>query len=373
MKNKILFLTLKIFSATGGIEKVCRIAGKALNEINLKSGGRLKIFSMHDRQEDAAGNTYFPDDLFTGFGAAKIKFVRRAVAEGRKMDIVMLSHINLLLVGWLIKLLNPKVKLVLLAHGIEVWEPLNSIKKRMLKKCDLILAVSRFTKEKMISLHGLERKKLRVFNNCLDPNLIDIISKEKDPALLTRYGLSQDHILLFTLTRLATGERYKGYERVIEAMQILIREYPQLRYLLAGKYDEAEKTRIEQIIKANNLEDQVILAGFVPEAEVAAHFNLADIYIMPSAKEGFGIVFIEAMHYGKPVIAGNKDGSVDALANGEFGLLVDPDDTNAITEAIKKMLQNPQQFIPDQQKLEEKFGYSRYKEGLREVVENTEL
>ena len=370
MKNKTLFLTLKIFSATGGIEKVCRIAGKALNEINLQGGGRTKIFCMHDRQKDVAGNTYFPDELFTGFGAAKIKFVRKAVAEGRKTDIVMLSHINLLLVGWLIKLLNPKVKLILLAHGIEVWEPLNSIKKRMLNKCDLILAVSRFTKEKMISLHGLERKKLKVFNNCLDPNLTEIINKEKDRDLLDRYGFTKDNIILFTLTRLATSERYKGYEKVIEAMKLLVTSYPELRYLLAGKYDTLERLRIEELIKENKLEAYIVLAGFIQEAEVAAHFNLANIYIMPSVKEGFGIVFIEAMHYGKPVIAGNKDGSVDALANGEFGLLVDPDDINAITEAIKKMLQNPQQFIPDQKKLEEKFGYSKYKEGLRGVVES---
>ena len=65
---------------------------------------------------------------------------------------------------------------------------------------------------------------------------------------------------------------------------------------------------------------------------------------MPSEKEGFGIVFIEAMFYGKPVIAGNKDGSVDALCNGELGLLVDPGSVTEIATAIKKMLVNPAAF-----------------------------
>lgn len=101
---------------------------------------------------------------------------------------------------------------------------------------------------------------------------------------------------------------------------------------------------------------------------MAAHFNLADIYVMPSTKEGFGLVFIEAMHYGKPVIAGNKDGSADALDNGKFGLLIDPDNTTAITNAIKRMIQKPAYFIPDERKLHEKFSYSKYKEQLKEIV-----
>ena len=73
-----------------------------------------------------------------------------------------------------------------------------------------------------------------------------------------------------------------------------------------------------------NLSESVIFTGYVKDEEVAAHFSIADIYIMPSTKEGFGIIFIEAMFYGKPVIAGNKDGSADALQNGTLGILVNP-------------------------------------------------
>lgn len=368
MNKTTLFLTLKIFSATGGIEKVCRIAGKALHEISLQTGGRTRILCMHDRQQDVAGNAYFPDVIFTGYGADKIKYVRKAVSIGRKKDIVLLSHINLLVVGWLIKLFRPRVKLVLLAHGIEVWERLGFFKRRMLRKCDLILPVSQYTKEKMIMLHGLQPEKLQVLNNCLDPNLAGLVYKEKDEALLKRYGFTPEHKILFTLTRLAAGEKYKGYEKVIAAMHELIPTHPNLRYLLAGKYDESEKQRIEALIKEKKLEAQVVWAGYISEAEIAAHFNLCDIYIMPSTKEGFGLVFIEAMYYGKPVIAGNRDGSADALANGEFGLLIDPDNIQAISNGIERVLQNPAFFVPDKTALENKFSYSGYKERLREVV-----
>ena len=92
------------------------------------------------------------------------------------------------------------------------------------------------------------------------------------------------------------------------------------------------------MIKKRGLQQQVIFTGFVPDEELADHFNLADIYIMPSEKEGFGIVFIEAMFYHKPVIAGNKDGSVDALLNGSLGLLVNPESLDEVTCALIRMI-----------------------------------
>lgn len=369
MKHKTLLLTLKVFSATGGIEKVCRVAGKALYEIHLQGGGQTKIFSMHDGQGDAAANPYLPQELFTGFGAHKIKFVRRAVAAGMRANTVILSHINLLKVGWLIKRMNPRVRLILLAHGIEVWEPLSGIKKRMLAGCDLILPVSQFTKNKIMSLHGIAAEKCRVLNNCLDPFLPVVIYTGKDKELIGRYGFAAGDRVLLTLTRLAAGEQYKGYDKVLKAMERLVPQYPNLRYLIAGKYDAAEKERLDGLIAKMKLQGHVVFAGFVPEAELAAHFNLADMYVMPSSKEGFGIVFIEAMYYGLPVIAGYRDGSVDALRNGELGLLVDPDSTKDITTAIKKVLEAPGDFIPDQQLLETHFSYSRYKKKLREMLE----
>ncbi len=112
----------------------------------------------------------------------------------------------------------------------------------------------------------------------------------------------------------------------------------------------------------------MIFSGFVPDEELAAHFNLADIFIMPSEKEGFGIVFIEAMFYGLPVIAGNVDGSVDALCDGELGLLVNPNNKTEIISAVKKILTNRAPHLPDPKKLEQHFGYTGYKEKLKEAL-----
>jgi glycosyltransferase involved in cell wall biosynthesis len=368
LKPKILFLTLRIFSATGGIEKVCRVAGKALYETGLQEDWQPVIHSLHGSKQEANDNHYFPPLLFTGFRGQRLKFIFKSVATGSRCQLILLSHINLLIVGYLIKFFKPSVKLVLLAHGIEVWEPLGRLKKRMLHSCDLILPVSHFTRHKMVQLHGLAENKCRVLNNSLDPFLERPLTNEKDTVLLARYGLLPNDKILLTVARMADTELYKGYDKVIQALALLVKDDPALRYLLVGKYGEAEKKRLDVLIEKNGLGDTVKFAGFVPDAELAAHFNLADIFIMPSEKEGFGIVFIEAMFYGKPVIAGNKDGSVDALCNGELGLLVDPGSAEEITAAVKKILEKPDTYLPDAEKLVERFGYRQYKRRMHEAL-----
>lgn len=364
---KILFLTLRTFSQTGGIEKVSKVAGKALYELCEESGGELKVCSMYDTKTDS-DEKYFPAKAFTGFGIQKIKFSFKCVYEGIKNETVILTHINLLPIGFAIKLFSSKTKLVLITHGIEAWPSFHGIKKRMLHQCDEILSVSKFTKAVISGRNGFPDQNIRVLNNCLDPFLELPALKEKDEQLLKKYGLKKEDTILMTLTRLASGERYKGYDIVIESLQKLREEHPDLKYLIVGKYDVKEKKRLDLLIAKAGLTNQVIFAGFIPDGELADHFNLADIYIMPSEKEGFGIVFIEAMYYNKPVIAGNKDGSSDALLDGKLGLLVDPQSQEEVRAAITKMILDREKYLPDQKLLMEHFSYPVYKEKWKEIL-----
>ncbi|MEO5892878.1 MAG: glycosyltransferase family 4 protein [Ferruginibacter sp.] len=369
MPDKTLFLTLRTFSATGGIEKVSRVAGMALRELACEQGGdSLKVLSMYDDSGDV-DEKYFPAAIFDGFGENKLQFVYEALRQGTGCKQVILSHANLLLPGFLIKLLSPKTKLVLLAHGIEVWSPFPFLKKRMLAKCDQVIAVSAFTKARMISVHQVAEDKITVLNNCLDPFLQLPLENQRSPVLSKRYGLTIDNLVLITLTRLSSSEQYKGYDNVFFAVKELKAQFPQIKYLVVGKSDELEQARVAQLVKELGLEQQVIFTGFIPDDELAAHYCIADLYIMPSKKEGFGIVFIEAMYYGKPVIAGNKDGSVDALDNGRLGLLINPDDQQEIAAAIVKVFNDKNAYLPKRREVLAKFGYPVYKEHLREILD----
>jgi phosphatidyl-myo-inositol dimannoside synthase len=79
----------------------------------------------------------------------------------------------------------------------------------------------------------------------------------------------------------------------------------------------------------------------VEDDELSDYFLLADLFVLPSKKEGFGIVFIEALSNGLPVICGNVDGSIDAIRNGELGTAVNPDSPAELEAAIINHLKNP--------------------------------
>ena len=369
MHTNILFLTLRIFSATGGIEKVCRVVCKALSDLTAENSAiGFAVYSMYDNSNQV-DDKYLPATAFKGFSHQKINFVKAAVQKGRNNKVVILSHINLLKIGYLIKLFSPKTRVVLFAHGIEVWEPVNGFKRRLLKSCDTILCVSDFTRQKMLDTHQLEPEKLLMLNNCLDPFLVLPENPVKDEKLLAGFGFTKTDIILLTLTRLSSKELYKGYDHVMEAIHVLKQEYPQIKYLIVGKYDDEEKQRLDAIITKLSLQNQVVFTGYIPDEELSKHYQIADLYIMPSKKEGFGIVFIEAMYYGLPVIAGNKDGSPDALLQGRLGLLVNPDDEAAINQAIRQVILNTAAYKPHHELLMENFGFDVYKDKLKNILQ----
>ena len=326
--------------------------------------------SMHDDVQEADENIYFPAEIFSGFGARKTLFVINAVKQGRNAEVVLISHINLMLAGWLIKKINPSAKIMLMAHGIEIWGELNQFKRTLLNCCDKILCVSNYTLETIAAKHSLQKSKLAVLNNCLDPFLNNQQKNVEDINFRKKYFFNADDIVLLTLTRLSDKDRYKGYDAVLEAMINLVGQNKHIKYLLAGGYSANEKLFIEKLIKNNGLQNNVVLAGYVPEDELATHFLMADLYVMPSTKEGFGIVFIEAMYYGLPVIAGNTDGSTDALLNGKLGLLIQPNNPQEIEFAVNKIINNKNIYKPNYQLLMENFSYNAYKKKLEKILSN---
>ncbi len=370
MRHKTLFLTLKVFAATGGIEKVCRVAGKALYEWSITNNSRVEIYSMYDKNRDGYNNKYFPNEIFRGFNEDKIKFILSSIWNSRNTNTVIISHINLLIVGWLIKLLMPQKRIILFAHGIEVWGKLNRFRRITIKSCDLIIPVSQFTSQKLTELNQLDTNKCKVLNNCLDPFLPLGKEFKHHDALRHKYGFKKDDIILFTLTRLSSKERYKGYDKVIQAMDRLKTKYSNIKYLIAGSYDSEEIKYINNLSRDLGLFKDIVITGFINEDDLVAHFSMANIYVMPSMKEGFGIVFIEAMYYGLPVIAGNKDGSVDALLNGELGTLVNPLNVNEIKNAIDSIIENKSIHVPNRHKLISSFSYESYKHKFEKILEH---
>jgi phosphatidylinositol alpha-1,6-mannosyltransferase len=340
MPKKVILFSLQTFSTTGGIQKMTRTLGHALYQVSLKNDWHFEFWSAYDQAADLMAQ-YVPKEAFRGFGMNRARFVLNAASRSLQPNVAILSHINLAIIGLIIKMINPGCKVWVVAHGIEVWRPLSFFKKLLLKKCDRIICVSNFTRDQMVSRHAVAPGLCEVLNNAIDPFMKPPESFEKPQALIRRYDLQQSHPILFTLTRLASTEQYKGYEHVLSSIARLRDRYPSIKYILSGKWDEPEGLRIKKLIAGHGINDQVIMTGFIAEHELADHFLLADLFVLPSKKEGFGIVFIEALACGLPVICGNADGSIDAIRNGELGLAINPDQPDELLRGIIDSMDKP--------------------------------
>ncbi len=368
--KRILFLNLTTFSKTGGIERFNRCFLKALTELDESEVTDSYSLSAYDNN---VNEQYYPANKYLGLKTNKFAFVTQSVVTARKFDIIFLGHINMAIVGVIIKKIFPSKKVVLITHGIDVWRPLTGARAAILKIADHIFSVSNFTKSKLSELHQVDPNRVHVFPNTIDPFFPIPDAVAPIDSLDERYGISKEDFVIYTLTRLSSTELFKGYDKVIEAIGLLVKKYHHIKYVIAGKYDDAEKQRIDKLVKQHKVENNVVLAGFVDENELVDHYRMADLYIMPSKKEGFGIVFIEALVCGLPVVAGNADGSVDALLNGELGTLVNPDSTAEIKEAIITHLENSyrtdeQKRINIRRKTLDNFSFEKYRQRLENFI-----
>jgi phosphatidylinositol alpha-1,6-mannosyltransferase len=138
----------------------------------------------------------------------------------------------------------------------------------------------------------------------------------------------------------------KGQDKVIEALPLIKREIPDIRYVICGRGND--EARLRRIAAEKGVAGEVVFAGFVPNEERGAFYDACDVYVMPSREipekgdiEGFGMTYLEANSFGKPVIGGMSGGVSEAVIDGVTGLLVDPCDVEAIAGACIRLLRDP--------------------------------
>ena len=244
---------------------------------------------------------------------------------------VLVCHLNL---APLACLLNQWLGLPyrVLLHGVELQGleqqiPLAAKRLASLVQAHQLIAVSSHTAELVKALPGLNQAPLVCLPNTFRSDHFKLqLPRARSPL----------HTLL-TVCRLDASEGYKGVDRLLHALPQVINAIGPVRYLVAGRGDDLP--RLQNLAESLGLQDVFQPLGFVATADLPRLYDSADAFVMPSTGEGFGIVFLEAMACGTPVLAGNRDGSVDALDSGRLGLLVDPLDSEAIGIGILQLLQ----------------------------------
>jgi len=362
---RILFLASEVASGTGGI----RAFNRHLIDVLVAEGHAVSVVSMNDT--GSCGATRFALYPCARWRPVrKFAFVAQACLQALlfRPDAIVCGHVNFLPVcGFLGAAF--RILYLTVIHGLEL-QKLGPWKTAWLKGSKKIMAVSSFTKTRLLRFcAGYAEASVVVVGNTFD---VERFNPAPKPAyLMEKLKIQEDQKVVLTVARLAKGEGYKGYDKVLLAMRRVVKEFPGVRYVIAGS--GSDMPRMRKLIQDYQLRDCAILAGFVADREIPDYYNLCDVFVMPSTGEGFGIVFLEALACGKPVIAGNLDGSREALVDGELGILVNPHDTEELSEVITKVLRKDvdPRFLDGnflRQSAIRHFGIERFREKIRKIL-----
>ena len=363
-----VFVFLEIFSQEGGIQSYVKDILQAYTTLTTSRQG--EVFLLRDSSE---GDNPFEGDRM-GFhylktsspwlGRLNLIFSLIVFLWQNQPQRMFCGHINLApLIQLLCKLKG--IPYTVLTYGKEVWEPLAPNQKRALQQADEIWTISRYSRDRLCAANDINHQKVKFLYCAIDGEAFTPGVKSEE--LITRYGLESAQVLM-TVARLWSGDIYKGVDVTIRALPKIIEEFPQVKYLVIGRGDD--QPRLAKLAEDLGVAERVIFAGFVATEELVDHYRVADAYIMPS-QEGFGIVYLEAMACGIPVLSGDSDGSADPLQDGILGWQVPHRNPEAVAQACLEILRGEDQRCDGRwlrEKSLAKFNYTAFKQRLQQLL-----
>jgi glycosyltransferase involved in cell wall biosynthesis len=347
----------------GGIGRIERLLIEMLRE--LRARGRLE-FELLARELVSANL----QSLRRPSGrppTSKAAFALRALARFVlwRPDIVIFTHVNHAPIALAMRRLRPSTRQVVLVYGWDVWFGLSRLKQSALREAEAIWSISDYTTDQLVQITGipLERVKLLV------PGLT---AAQADAFItpLTRADRDGNEPWLLSVARLDAGERQKGIDHVLNAMYELRTKLPQVRYRIVG--DGSDRARLEGIARDLGIDDRVEFLGHIDFPELAELYKSCEVFILPSAQEGFGLVYVEAMAAGKPVIAAQAGAVPEVVVDGQTGLLVEYGNETAIADAIARLCAAPELGrrlgSAGRERFLERFSFERVKARFDELL-----
>lgn len=325
---RVLALMTEAFGALGGIQKFNRDWVTALAELD--SIEQIEILVR--RQSPVNGLPERVTQHCPRLG--KPGYVAAALSKAKDLgpdDVILCGHIHLMPLAFLVANMTG-AKIWLQLHGVEAWSKPGPLIRRALTSTGLISVVSRFTRSRFLSWSTISPHRVKVLPIAVSENF----NPGNAPVdLKARMELTGKRVLL-TVGRMASNEAYKGQDRVIYALPRILEREPDTVYLVVGDGDD--RPRLEALTKSLTVEQHVRFLGSVEGSDLVSLYRIADLFVMPSEGEGFGIVFLEAMACGCRALGLNSGGSIDALSGSQLGYTCDADE---LAEAIVDILGSP--------------------------------
>ena len=301
-----------VSDAFGGIGGIAQYNRDLLSAVAVSGGGN-RIFVLPRQAPKPA----LPPPGITQMrpmGRAAFVLAALALAARKSFDVIFCGHTHLAPLAAHIAR-RKGAKLIVQTHGIEAWAQLRGTWRRAIERSDLILCVSRYTRRIVLEQISVPPERVKVLSNTVG----EVFRPGNDSGFRSRHGWENKRILL-TVGRLESRERYKGQDRVIALMPQLLARGHDAIYLIVGDGDD--RLRLEQLAREAKVEDRVHFLGALDADRLVEVYRGADLFVMPSTGEGFGISFLEAMACGTPALGLAAGGAPDALGDGALGRIV---------------------------------------------------
>lgn len=360
----ILTVQSTTFSAYGGIPTYNRLVCRVLNEIS--NGEECRVLIAMDKNSDIEEpSREFPHLRLEAFNqnrlALTLKFIRTVLT--RRVDLVLLGHVNYAPLGWLLKKLRPQSRYGVMLYGVDAWRRLPWTKRRALQRADFLISISDYTKQRAVESNALIADQVFLLPNALE----SIVAEPPEAESSAPAGAAT---ILLSVCRLEQNEQYKGVDNVIEILPEVARRVPDVRYVVVGGGTDLE--RHKHLAGKHGVAGRVHFLGVVSNADLLAGYRDCDVFVMPSAGEGFGFVFLEAMKHGKAIVAANSGGAPEVVEDQVNGRLVEYGNKQELAQALIELCLDPEKRsrlgAAGYQRLQERFTFVHFKQKLTEIL-----
>ncbi len=319
--NRILFLCPDLHE-TGGIGAVARMALRGLESYSALSDctGEVWCFAKPATDANGDGSTWLHRYAYRSKGRFAFWGLRASARDASRTFIVSM-HLHL--GPAVLPLLNRGARLATVLHGTEAWIPVTGLRAKSLARSQIVISVSRFTAERF---------------QRANPGLVgcdvSVCLLGAPPAATAALPPTEAKPFALIVGRISSNERYKGHDQLLELWTQVVGGTPEARLVVAGDGDDRE--RLEQKAHRLGLSGAVSFLGRVDDETLQALYRDCSFFVMPSSREGFGLVFLEAMRAGKPCIGG-EGAPAEIIQDGVTGIVVHPGDPGALFQAIIRL------------------------------------
>ncbi len=298
---------LTSFEVINGVSiyRVRTIGNKHLRQIILSIPLLLKVLKL-----DRAKNY----DMIHSVGESVANHVGTAIRKLRKKPHVITIQGGPLLTGFKSNPVDMMLK------RLDKWS---------FRNADLIHVIS----HKL----AIETERLGAHNVVVIPNGVDMAAfRPMDgEGLRKKYGLPFEKNIVISVARLVS---VKGLDCLIRATALVLRDIPNVHLVLIGK--GTGRCELEKLVSELGLDNNVQFLGELQHTEIPYYLSVADVFALPSLREGLGIAFLEAMACGIPVVGSSVGGIPDIIEDGKNGFLVPPGNYEKLAKTIKLLLEN---------------------------------